>query len=52
MLNIAQRAGVIAEQLGREDQMAGRGDRQELGHPLDDAEDDRGEDIGHGMRLS
>ena len=36
--------GVVAEQFAGEDQMAGRGDRDELGDALDDAEQDDGED--------
>src|SRR5436305_258251 len=38
---------VIAQQGTGEDQMAGRGDRQEFGDPLDDAEQDDGEDRAH-----
>jgi hypothetical protein len=37
---------VIAEQPRREDQMPGRGDGQEFGDPLDDAEEDDGEKFG------
>ena len=39
---------VEAEQLGGEDQVAGRGDRQEFGDALDDAEDDRDQQDWHG----
>ena len=46
-LNTAQSRRVVAEQLGGEDQMAGRGDRDELGDALDDAEQDDGEDHVH-----
>ena len=46
-LNAAHLLGVEAEQLGGEDQMAGRGDRQELGDALDDAEDDRDQQDWH-----
>ena len=38
---------VEAEQLGGKDQMACRRDRQEFGHPLDDAEDDRNQKDRH-----
>ena len=46
-LNAAHLLGIEAEQLGRQDQMAGRGDRQELGDALDDAEDDRDQEDWH-----
>jgi hypothetical protein len=43
--------GVVAEQLGGEDQVAGRGDGHELGQALDDAEQDGGEGQSHGPRV-
>ena len=43
--NLAARSGK-PDQLGGEDQMAGRGDRQKLGQSLDDAEDDGGNEQG------
>ena len=46
-LNAAHLLGVEAEQLGGEDQVPGRGDRQELGDALDDAEDDRDQQDWH-----
>ena len=49
-LNAAHLLGVEAEQLGGEDQVPGRGDRQEFGDALDDAEDDRDQEDWH--RLS
>jgi hypothetical protein len=39
--------GVIAEQLGSEDQMASGRDGQEFGDPLDNAEEDRDEGFAH-----
>ena len=39
--------GTVAEQLGGEDQVPGRGDRQELGQSLDDAEQDRSQNQRH-----
>ena len=39
--------GVIAEQLGRQDQVPGRGDRQIFGDALDDAEDDDQQEDRH-----
>ena len=38
---------IEAEQLGGEDQVAGRGDREEFGDALDDAEDDRDQEDWH-----
>ncbi len=43
--DLAARSGE-PDQFGGEDQMAGRGDRQKLGHTLDDAEDDGGSEQG------
>jgi hypothetical protein len=34
--------GIVAEDLGRKDQVPGRRDRDEFGEPLDDAEQDGG----------
>ena len=39
---------VRAEQVAGEDEVAGRGDRQELGQALDDAEDERVNEVGQG----
>ena len=44
--------GVEAEQLGGEDQMAGRGDRQIFGDALDDAEDDDEQQDRHRLGCS
>ena len=38
---------IEAEQLGGEDQVAGRGDREEFRDALDDAENDRDQEDGH-----
>ena len=46
-LNAAHFSRVEAEQLGGEDQMPGRGHRQEFGDSLDDAEDDRDQQDWH-----
>ncbi len=46
-LNSAHCVRVVAEQFGGEDQMPGRGDRDEFGQALDDAEQDCGEDRVH-----
>lgn len=42
---------VVAEQLGREDEVSRRRHRQEFGHPLDDAEQDDVDDVAHEIPL-
>ena len=48
MLKTFQLSSFDAEQVAGEDQVAGRGDRQELGEPLDDAEDECVNEVGQG----
>jgi hypothetical protein len=43
---------IVAEQLRGQDQVTGRGDRDELGDTLDDAEQDDRQDRVHGRALS
>jgi hypothetical protein len=49
-LLVFEQEGVVL-QPGDDDQVAGGGDRQELGQPLDDPEEHGLQDLGHGGRL-
>ena len=51
LMSIIPFCGVVAEQFGGEDEMAGRGDGQKLGQPLDDAEEHGGEYVHLGLDL-